>query len=173
MNNRLKIARQLIKLARNLIQESTLSQQNILHELKKININEYRLFTQVHDGQWIAYPVNRNADLPDIYVVLKDGKLKCGYNFIDSEQLDYEGTPQSSIVGLLQEMYILKDKIDNIVVNLKNEQLDEEGKEGEGEGENGGEENGGEENGGSEDGGDEELDMDLDLDSGQEQTSQE
>lgn len=170
MNNRLKIARQLIRLANNLIQESSLSQQNILHELKKININEYRLFTQVHEGEWIAYPVNRNADLPDIYVVLKDNKLYCGYNFIDSEQLDYEGTPQQSIVGLLQQIYVLKDKIDNIVVNLKNEQLDEEGKEGEEGEDEGGDSEDSEESGDSED---EELDMDLDLDSGQEQTSQE
>lgn len=163
MNNRLKIARQLIRLAKNLVQESTLSQQNILNELKKININEYRLFTQVHDGEWIAYPVNRNADLPDIYVVLKDNKLYCGYNFIDSEQLDYEGTPQQSIVGLLQQIYVLKDKIDNIVVNLKNEQLDEEGDE-EGEDSEGGDQDS-EEQGGQ----DEEQ---SDLDSTEEQESQ-
>jgi hypothetical protein len=47
-----------------------------------------------------------------------------GYSFIDENKLDYHGNEQDSLPGMLEELSILKLKINEIVVNIKNEKLD-------------------------------------------------
>ena len=130
MNKNVMIAKELIKLAKQVIfSQGILSQENLFNELKKIQIEEYQHFKKVHDGIWISYPVNRNANLPDIYVVFNDEKLYCGYNYISEQEQDYQGAVQESIIGLLQELAIIEKNINEIVVNLKNEELDKKNKQ--------------------------------------------
>lgn len=130
MNKNVMVAKQLIKLAKQVIfSQGILSQENLFNELKKIQIEEYQPFKKVHNGIWISYPVNRNANLPDIYVVFNDEKLYCGYNYISEEEQDYQGAVQESIIGLLQELAIIEENINKIVVELKNEELDKKNKQ--------------------------------------------
>jgi hypothetical protein len=108
-------------------------------------------------------------------------KLTCGYHYLDKQGEDYQGVPQESIVGLLIELSVLKEKIHYIVINLKNEELDkkiEESKDNEEEESGGDDENLSEDEdldldlGLDEDsGGDEELDLGLDEETPSEDTS--
>ena len=72
--NRIKIAKQLIKLAKDLVeQQSTLmNETNIKRELEKVHISEYLPFRKIHQGEWMSFPINRNANLPDIYIHFDD-----------------------------------------------------------------------------------------------------
>lgn len=154
MNN-IKIAKQLIKLAKQLITQNVTLNDQIFEELKKITIEQYQVFTQVHEGQWISFPINRNAELPDIYVTIKNNKFYCGYNFLNDQKQDYHGAGQESIIGLLEELSIIKQKIDEIVINLKNVQLDKQKEKSK-------QEQGNEEQ--DEQSSEDEEDLDLDLD---------
>ena len=130
MNKNVMVAKELIKLAKQVIfSQGILTQENIFNELQKIEIEEYQKFKRVHECVWISYPVNRNANLPDIYVIFNDGKLYCGYNYISEQEQDYQGAVQESIIGLLQELAIIEKNINEIVVNLKNEELDKKNKQ--------------------------------------------
>lgn len=130
MNKNVMVAKELIRLAKQVIfSQGILSQENLFNELKKIQIEEYQHFKKVHNGIWISYPVNRNANLPDIYVIFNDEKLYCGYNYISEQEQDYQGAVQESIIGLLQELAIIEKNINEIVVNLKNEELDKKNKQ--------------------------------------------
>jgi hypothetical protein len=65
MNN-IKVAKRLIKLAKELLesQSDIINDFNIKKELKKIHIKEYQSFKMIKPGEWRAYPINRNANLP-------------------------------------------------------------------------------------------------------------
>ena len=102
-----------------------MNETNIKRELEKVHISEYLPFRKIHQGEWMSFPINRNANLPDIYIHFDDGKLTVGYSYVNQEELDYHGVEQESLVGMLEELAIIKNKINEIVVNTKNEQLDE------------------------------------------------
>lgn len=125
--NKIKIAKQLIKLAKDLVesQSTLMTETNIKQQLEKVHIKEYLPFRKIHTGEWIAFPINRNANLPDIYIHFDDGKLTAGYSYVSQEELDYQGAEQESLVGMLEELAIIKNKINEIVINTKNEKLDE------------------------------------------------
>lgn len=125
--NKIKIAKQLIKLAKDLVesQSTLMTETNIKQELEKVHIKQYLPFRKIHTGEWIAFPINRNANLPDIYIHFDDGKLTAGYSYVSQEELDYQGAEQESLVGMLEELAIIKNKINEIVINTKNEKLDE------------------------------------------------
>ena len=125
--NKIKIAKQLIKLAKDLVesQSTLMTETNIKKELEKVHIKQYLPFRKIHTGDWIAFPINRNANLPDIYIHFDDGKLTAGYSYVSQEELDYQGAEQESLVGMLEELAIIKNKINEIVINTKNEKLDE------------------------------------------------
>lgn len=127
MNKNIKIAKQLIKLAKQIIsdKQDVMNQENIEKQLKTINIKEYKPFKKLHDGEWMCYPKNRNAELPDIYAKFEDGKVFVGYNYQSEDMEDYQGTPQQTISGMLQEIAIMKKSVDEAVVNVKNKVMDE------------------------------------------------
>ena len=96
---------------------------NIKKELEKIHISEYLPFIKIHMGEWISYPINRNSNLPDIYVYFKDGKVTLGYNYLDENIQDYQSAEQDSIAGMIEELAIIKTKLKDIIVNIKNDDL--------------------------------------------------
>ena len=119
------LALKLIRIARKLISE--IDEKQIQKTLKKQKIKEYKPFKKIHDDEWIMYPENRNADVPDIYVKInEDNQLVSGYNYANSDKDNYQGTPQETISGLLIEFAEIKKQIEKAVVEAKNQALDKE-----------------------------------------------
>lgn len=129
MNKKYILAKQLIKIAKLLIaDEEIFDEKNIEKQLKKYTIKEYKSFQKLHNNEWVMYPKNRNADVPDIYVKLdKNNKFIMGYNYANSDdKQDYEGTPQETISGLFSELASIKKDIEKAIVQAKNQMLDKE-----------------------------------------------
>jgi hypothetical protein len=91
--------------------------------LEKVHIKDYQAFRKIHSGEWISFPINRNANLPDIYVKFDDGKINVGYNYLDDNEIDYHAPEQESLSGMIEELAMIKNKINEILVNIKNEDL--------------------------------------------------
>ena len=125
--NKIKIAKQLVSLAKQLVQSNNnlMNAINIKRQLEKIHIQEYLPFRKIHAGSWMSFPINRNSKLPDIYVNFNDGKVQAGYNYIDNNEIDYHSPEQESISGLIEELAIIKKMIGEIVINIKNDDLTE------------------------------------------------
>ena len=119
------LALKLIRIAKKLVSE--IDQKQIQKTLKKQKIKEYKPFKKIHDNEWMMYPENRNADVPDVYVKLnEDNQLLSGYNYINSDKDNYQGTPQETIAGLLIEFAEIKKQVEKAVVEAKNQALDKE-----------------------------------------------
>ena len=119
------LALKLIRIAKKLVSE--IDQKQIQKTLKKQKIKEYKPFKKIHDNEWMMYPENRNADVPDVYVKLnEDNQLLSGYNYINSDKDNYQGTPQETISGLLIEFAEIKKQVEKAIVEAKNQALDKE-----------------------------------------------
>lgn len=102
---------------------------NLEKSLSKFHIKEYAGFVKFHDDEWICAPINRNANVPFIYVeTLQGGMLVAGYTFLNKERTNenYDGVPQDNIVGLMEELAFIKKSIEELSVAARNELLDNE-----------------------------------------------
>lgn len=132
----------------------------IMEELKKIRIDEYGKFIRIHKNEWMCFPKNRAAEIPLIYVIMSKGKYVAGYTFLDhlESNTNYEGSPQESVAGVIEELAVIKEMLSDEITKAKNRMLDKkikEDQEAQSAGEGGGEEGdlGGMGRGGGEDAG--------------------
>lgn len=119
----ISISNELIRVANEIL--AFQDEYDIEDSLSHFELSEYSHFVQLHEGEWICAPVNRNANVPFIYVEqLSDGLIVAGYSYLDGDENGYEGTPQESVTGLLEELAHIKNDIEQIAVSARNELLD-------------------------------------------------
>lgn len=121
----------------------------ISEELRKIRIDEYGKFIRIHKNEWMCFPKNRAAEIPVIYVIVSGGKYVAGYTFLDhlESNTNYEGAPQDSVAGVIEEMAVIKEMLADEITRAKNRMLDKKVKQEQDaaanpEGEGGGEDEG-------------------------------
>ena len=132
-------------------------------ELSKFELDEYGHFVRVHQNEWMCFPKNRAAEVPVIYVIMSKGKYVAGYAFLDhlESNTNYEGSPQESIAGIIEELAVIKEMLSDEITKAKNRMLDKkikedqetqsEGEGGEGEDDDLGGTGGGDDSGGGDD----------------------